>query len=144
LKFKWVLIGFVIVGIVGFGALLPFAHSIAREIRRSADQFPADLARFEQLLRSDDISALHASLSAALRQSYSEQELLARKESLLAEHSSHLRPIGEYSAFGWGAEWVDEQGQRVSELRFEFWWEEGQHKLRRVLGVLEPNRKQKT
>jgi hypothetical protein len=140
LKFKWIFIGFVILGMAGFGAMLPFAHSIARQIRRSADQFPTDLARFEQLLRSDDISTLHASLSRALRQSVSEQELSVQKELLVPADASRLRPLGEYSAFGWQAEWVNEQGDPVTDLRFEFWWEDGQHKLRRVLGVLEPKR----
>src|SRR5262249_45742162 len=133
-------IGFVILGVAGFGAMLPFAHSIALEIRRSADQFPADLARFEHLLRTDDIAALHAGLSSALRQSISQQELSAQKELLVPAHASRLQPLGEYSAFGWQAEWVDEHGEHVTDLRFEFWWEDGQHKLRRVLGVLEPKR----
>jgi hypothetical protein len=123
-----------------FATLLPFAYSVAREIRRCRDQFPHDLARFEQLLQSGDLSAVYASSSAALKQGASFEAYLSRKDDLVPERASHLISLGDYAAFGWQSAWVDERGQPVSELRFQFWWEDGQHKLRRVPGILEPSR----
>lgn len=141
MKFKWVLIAFALLGIIGFASLLPFAYSIAREIRRSTDQFPADLARFEDLVRTGDTATLHASLCRELKQSITGEELSAQRKLLIPAGADRLRPSGDYSAFGSLAEWVDADGVRTSDLWFEFWWEDGQHKLRRVMGVLEPNRR---
>jgi hypothetical protein len=140
LKFKWIFIGFVLLGAVGFAALLPFAFSVAREIRKSSDQFPGDLAKFEQLLRSDDVAVLYDALSSDLRHSVTEQDLAESKSLLIPDRASRLQPVREYSAFGWEAVWVDERGERVGDLLFEFWWEGGRHKLRRVMGVFEPTR----
>jgi hypothetical protein len=133
-------VGFFVAVAAAFAALLPFAYSVARDIRRCRDQFPHDLARFEQLLHSGDFYAIYSGSSAALQRSVSLEAFRSNKDELVPDRARHLISLGDYSAFGWQCTWVDDGGEPVTALRFQFWWEDGQHKLHRVPGLLEPRR----
>lgn len=140
MKFKWIFIGFVLLGAAGFAALLPFAYSVAREIRRCRSQFPEDLARFERRLREGDLRAVYADSSAALRRSFTEDTFVSYEAVFVPKQPCHLTSVGDYSAFVWEARWVDANDDPVTDLRFQFWWEDGRHKLRRVFGISESTR----
>ena len=137
MRFKWFFILFVLATAIGIAMLLPYAHAIAREVRKCRDAFPRDLARLEEHLRNGDMEGVYSMCTSDLRQSTDPQTLGNLNYWLVPSGVARLAPCGAWSSFGLQAQWVDPTGRPVSAARLQFLWEEEQNRLHRVPGVID-------
>lgn len=140
MKFKWIFLAFTITVAAAFFCLLPFAYSVARDIRRCRTQFPEELAQFEQRLKSLDLEAVYAGAARDLQRSVTADELASRRDELVPTAGVRLEAGGDWALFGCSARWIDAQGQPISNATFQFVWEDGQNRLYRVPGIVEPTK----